>query len=46
MIKIETEHSITELGKRNNNEDFCAFISGLTYIVCDGVGGSEKGEIA
>jgi protein phosphatase len=46
MIKIETEHSITELGKRNNNEDFCAFIPGLTYIVCDGVGGSEKGEIA
>ena len=46
MIKIETEHSITELGKRNNNEDYCAFIPGLTYIVCDGVGGSEKGEIA
>jgi len=46
MIKIESECSITELGKRTNNEDFCAFIPGLTYIVCDGVGGSEKGEIA
>lgn len=46
MIKIEAECSITELGKRNNNEDFCAFIPGITYIVCDGVGGSEKGEIA
>jgi serine/threonine protein phosphatase PrpC len=46
MIKIQAECSITELGKRTNNEDFCAFIPGLTYIVCDGVGGSEKGEIA
>jgi PPM family protein phosphatase len=46
MIKISSEEYISELGKRENNEDNCAFIRGATYVVCDGVGGSEKGEIA
>jgi protein phosphatase len=34
------------LGKRTNNEDNYGIISGQTYVVCDGVGGSEKGEVA
>ena len=46
MIKIINQGFISELGKRTNNEDNCAFIKGSTYVVCDGVGGSEKGEIA
>jgi serine/threonine protein phosphatase PrpC len=46
MIKIINQGYISELGKRANNEDNCAFIKGSTYVVCDGVGGSEKGEIA
>ena len=46
MIKIINQGYISELGKRTNNEDNCAFIKGSTYVVCDGVGGSEKGEIA
>jgi len=45
-ISIKEESYISELGKRTNNEDNCGYISGLAYIVCDGVGGSEKGEIA
>jgi len=46
MIKINSANFISELGKRNNNEDNCAINPNKTYIVCDGVGGSEKGEIA
>lgn len=46
MIKISSEEYISELGRRENNEDNCAYIKGSTYVVCDGVGGSEKGEIA
>jgi protein phosphatase len=45
-IKIDSESAISEQGKRTNNEDNFGFISGLTYIVCDGVGGAQKGEIA
>ena len=46
MIKIINQGYISELGKRANNEDNFAFIKGSTFVVCDGVGGSEKGEIA
>jgi serine/threonine protein phosphatase PrpC len=46
MLKIITANFISELGKRSNNEDNCAINPNKTYIVCDGVGGSEKGEIA
>lgn len=46
MIKINNANFISELGKRNNNEDNYAINPNKTYIVCDGVGGSEKGEIA
>lgn len=41
--------SISELGKRNNQED-CIYPqggeSGNLYILCDGMGGHEKGEVA
>ncbi len=46
MIKINSANYISELGKRSNNEDNCAINPNKTYVVCDGVGGSEKGEIA
>ena len=43
---------ISEKGRRQNNEDYIYPLSELTnanqnlFIVCDGVGGAEKGEIA
>lgn len=37
---------MSELGKRTNNEDSLGFIEGKLYVVCDGVGGAEKGEVA
>jgi len=46
MIKVSGQGYISELGKRENNEDNCALIKGASYIVCDGVGGAEKGEVA
>jgi serine/threonine protein phosphatase PrpC len=46
MITVKSPVVFSQLGKRNNNEDYYAYIDGSTYIVCDGVGGSEKGEIA
>jgi protein phosphatase len=45
MIKISTVRYISEIGKRQNNEDNYGFDNG-NFVVCDGVGGSEKGEIA
>jgi protein phosphatase len=48
--------SLSDLGRRKNNEDFAAFFepsdqaelqkSGCLYIVADGVGGAAKGERA
>jgi protein phosphatase len=46
MIKIKEHLGFSELGKRSNNEDCYGFIDGLIYLVCDGVGGAEKGEVA
>lgn len=46
MIRIIEQGYLSEIGKRANNEDNFALIKGSTFIVCDGVGGSEKGEIA
>jgi serine/threonine protein phosphatase PrpC len=46
MIKITNQGYLSELGKRANNEDNFALIKGSTFVVCDGVGGAEKGEIA
>lgn len=37
--------SYTEIGKRELNEDFISHRSGI-YVLCDGVGGEEKGEVA
>ena len=47
MIEIERITSHEHVGKRNNNEDkFGYFTSGDFFILCDGVGGHEKGEVA
>jgi serine/threonine protein phosphatase PrpC len=46
MIKIKDQICISEQGKRANNEDSALFSEGEVFIVCDGVGGNEKGEVA
>jgi len=46
MVRILEQEYISEVGKRANNEDNCGYISKSTYVVCDGVGGLDKGEIA
>jgi protein phosphatase len=51
-ITIERPFAVSEKGKRKNNEDFIYPLSELAnpeqrlFLVCDGVGGSEKGEVA
>lgn len=51
-LRINQPLSINELGGRKNNEDSIfplkgqATITDTFFLVCDGVGGSEKGEIA
>lgn len=51
-ITLERPFAASEKGKRNNNEDFIYPLSELAdpgqrlFMVCDGVGGAEKGEIA
>ena len=51
-MMIENSVFINEIGKRSNNEDsvypdpkVAQPVPGL-YLVCDGVGGAEKGEVA
>ena len=51
-ITIERPYAATEKGKRNNNEDCIYPLSELAnagqrlFMVCDGVGGADKGEVA
>jgi len=46
MLTIKSCSFVSEKGKREINEDSIGFQSGKFYIVCDGVGGNAKGEIA
>lgn len=47
MIRIQGASFLHEKGKRDNNEDNLSFdIDEGIFVLCDGVGGSEKGEIA
>lgn len=46
VISISNQSFFSEVGKRSNNEDNGGWNEGVIYIVCDGVGGSERGEIA
>jgi len=51
-ITIKKPFSISEIGKRMNNEDSIypkgdqGTINDRLFLVCDGVGGSNKGEVA
>lgn len=51
-ISVEKPYSINEIGKRLNNEDFTLPLNEEVstdhklYLVCDGVGGANKGEAA
>lgn len=46
MIKVKNQYTVSELGKRSNNEDNFGYVHGSTFVVCDGVGGSNMGEVA
>ena len=46
MITIKSESFISEIGKREINEDSLQFQSGKFYLVCDGLGGNGNGQIA
>jgi protein phosphatase len=46
MIKVSQAIYFSELGKRSNNEDFVGFEGTSHFVVCDGVGGNQKGEVA
>ncbi len=52
IISIHKPFSINEIGKRANNEDSIypknedVSINDKLFIVCDGVGGANKGEVA
>ena len=52
IITLERPYAVTEKGKRVNNEDCIYPLSELAsagqrlFMVCDGVGGAEKGEVA
>ena len=46
MIKILEQDFLSEKGRRANNEDNGGWDAGKVYVVCDGVGGNEKGEVA
>ena len=45
-IEIYPPHSIHELGQRTNQEDFIAQWNNRLFVLCDGMGGHEKGEVA
>ena len=51
-ITLERPFAATEKGRRENNEDFILPLPEMVnpgqrlYMVCDGVGGAEKGEVA
>ncbi len=46
MIKLGPAIQFSVLGKRENNEDFACFETSSHFVVCDGVGGNQKGEVA
>ena len=51
-ITLAQPYAVTDKGRRSNNEDSIFpppesdFQNQRLFIVCDGVGGAEKGEIA
>ena len=52
IISIQKPFSINEIGKRTNNEDSIypqnenVSVNDRLFLVCDGVGGANKGEVA
>ncbi|MDR1368967.1 MAG: protein phosphatase 2C domain-containing protein [Dysgonamonadaceae bacterium] len=52
IISIQKPFSINEIGKRTNNEDSTypknenVSVNDRLFLVCDGVGGANKGEVA
>lgn len=46
MIATKEIQLIHETGKRENNEDYAGFTDAGLFVLCDGVGGNAKGEVA
>lgn len=50
MIKIRKPLCFTEIGKKDNQEDYlypaCADTNTRVFIMCDGMGGHDNGEVA
>ena len=46
IIETHPPLSIHELGKRDNQEDSLAQWNNRLFVLCDGMGGHEKGEVA
>jgi protein phosphatase len=46
MNEISKVFSYSGIGKRSNNEDSYSCSESNFFLVCDGVGGAEKGEVA
>lgn len=46
MIQFKNTQLIHEVGRRENNEDSAGYLDQAFYVLCDGVGGNDKGEIA
>ena len=44
--KIFPPQSIHEIGQRTNQEDSIAQLDNRLFVLCDGMGGHEKGEVA
>lgn len=45
-IELYPPLSIHEIGQRNNQEDAIAQWNNCLFVLCDGMGGHEKGEVA
>ncbi len=45
-IEIHPPLSIQEVGQRSNQEDSIAQLDNRLFVLCDGMGGHEKGEVA
>ena len=45
-ISIYPPLSLHEIGQRDNQEDALALWDNRLFVLCDGMGGHEKGEVA
>ena len=50
MITLNQPYSFTGIGRKNNQEDYLAPAemtdASRVFVLCDGMGGHERGEVA